>query len=73
MPPTNGFVERHGDRALIICESTNTKWDIVCDDGEWQGDFSDCPESKISHAILRFLLEQNVKISTKYLLHICNF
>ena len=78
MPPTNGFVERQGDRAIIICESTNTKSEIVCTDGEWQGDFSDCSESKIIHPILPFILEPFVKTLTKYLvktpiLHICNF
>ena len=62
MPPTNGFVERQGDRAIIVCESTNTKLEILCNDGEWQGDFSDCPESKTCYkcktSFMRSILER---------------
>ena len=49
VPPAESFVERQGDRALIICESTDSKWEIICNDGEWQGDVGDCSKSKVMH------------------------
>ena len=55
VPPAGGFVERQGDRALIVCESTDNKWEIICQDGEWQGDFGDCSESKIIYIYIYIL------------------
>ena len=51
-PPTNGLIDRQGDRAYITCASNSFQWEIVCREGAWHGDFGKCAESKFSHEYL---------------------
>ena len=42
-PPTFGFVERNGDRALVGClSSRDVTWEIICNGSEWMGNFGNC-------------------------------
>ena len=42
-PPTFGFVERIGDRALVGCHiSPEDTWGIICNGSEWTGNFGNC-------------------------------
>ena len=45
-PPVDGYIERQGDRAVISCESKNVRWELICTDGQWLGDFGKCLKGK---------------------------
>ena len=44
--PAGGFLDRHGDQAIITCKSNNVQWEIICRDGQWHGDVGECTGSK---------------------------
>ena len=44
--PDGAFVDRQGDRIVIACTSNDGKWEVICRDGQWHGDFGECPERK---------------------------
>ena len=40
--PDGAWSQRHGDKASIVCNVTSQTWHIVCKDGRWVGDYSNC-------------------------------
>ena len=51
--PTNGWVERNDDVAVVRCNGTSHTWELRCHDSAWKGDiFTECPpDGYIYHTV----------------------
>ena len=52
-PPSDGFVDREGDRAVISCKEPDaSSWEITCEDGEWNGYYGNCSVGKCAYVFI---------------------
>ena len=46
-PPSHGLMKRDGDRAVLSCQEPDTStWEIICEDGDWNGYYGNCSLGK---------------------------
>ena len=55
-PPSDGFVDREGDVAVISCKEPDTSsWEITCENGDWSGYYGNCSVGKCTYIFMSHL------------------